>query len=369
MRIAYLCKRRYMDKDVVLDRYARLYEIPRQLARLGHEIEAFCLAYSPTIGDLNVAHDTHPGKLKWRSRNWGRLVAPRLVEYPWQLLRRLRTFDPDVIVAASDIPHVTLGAWLARKLRRPFVADLYDNFEGFGQARIPGMVPALRWAVRHADLVLTTSEPLRELVVSGYGARGEVITMPSSVDKAVFRHRDKDACRVALGLPTRVPLIGTAGGLVRDKGISMLYAAWEIVSQSRPDVHLVLAGPHNAELRPPAGDRVHYLGSLPHDRVAELFCALDVGAICILDTPFGRYCFPQKAYEMLACRLPVVAADVGAMGRLFDRWRDTCLYPSGDPAALAKRIEAQLDLRVVPSIPVEGWDQIISRIEPRLPHR
>jgi hypothetical protein len=31
MRV-FLCKRRYMAKDVIVDRYARLNEIPRQLA-------------------------------------------------------------------------------------------------------------------------------------------------------------------------------------------------------------------------------------------------------------------------------------------------------------------------------------------------
>ena len=369
MRIAYLCKRRYMAKDVVLDRYARLYEIPRQLALLGHDVEAFCLAYSPALGDIDVAHDAAPGRLRWRSRNWGRAVAPRLAAYPWRLLRQLRDFDPDVVIAASDIPHVALGEWLARTLGRPFVADLYDNFEGFGQARIPGMVQLLRRAVRRADLVLTTSEPLRELVASGYDARGEVVAMPSSVDKAVFRPRDKALSRAALGLPVDALLVGTAGGLYRDKGIGVLYAAWDILSRRRPDVRLVLAGPHEPGFPPPGGAHVHALGALPHDRVADLFCALDVGAICVLDTPFGRYCFPQKAYEMLACRLPVAAADLGAMGSLLAPWRDRCLYAADDPAALADRIEAQLAERFVPPVPVEGWDELIARIEPRLPRR
>ncbi len=369
MRIAYLCKRRYMAKDVVLDRYARLYEIPRQLALLGHEVEAFCLAYSTTLEDLDVEHDARPGRLRWRSRNWGRAIAPRLAAYPGRLLRQLHDFDPDLIIAASDIPHVALGEWLARKLKRPFVADLYDNFEGFGQARIPGMVSALRRAVRRADLVLTTSEPLRKLVVDDYRARGEVIAMPSSVDKAVFRSRDKRAAREALGLPADALLVGTAGGLYRDKAIGVLYAAWDILSRRRPDVRLVLAGPHEPGFPPPSGARVHSLGALPHDRVADLFCALDVGAICVLDTPFGRYCFPQKAYEMLACRLPVAAADLGAMGSLLAPWRDRCLYAADDPAALADRIEAQLSDRFVPPVPVEGWDELIARIEPRLPRR
>jgi glycosyltransferase involved in cell wall biosynthesis len=369
MRIAYLCKRRYMGKDVILDRYARLYEIPHQLALLGHDVEAFCLGYSPRLPDEDVAHEATPGRLRWRSRNWGRWIVPRLAGYPRRVLRQARRFDPDVVIAASDIPHVVLGAWLARRLRRPFVADLYDNFEGFGQARIPGMVAALRNAVRRADLVVTTSEPLREFVVAAYGARGEVIAMPSSVDKGMFRPRDKMASRASLGLPDGVPLVGTAGGLTREKGIGVLYAAWDILSRSRPDVHLVLAGPHDADLLPPPGERVHYLGALPHERVAELFCALDVGAICVLDTPFGRYCFPQKAYEMLACQLPVVAADVGAMGRLMDRWRDTCLYRADDPSELARRVEAQLESRLVPPLPVEGWHELIARLEARLPRQ
>jgi glycosyltransferase involved in cell wall biosynthesis len=358
-----------MGKDVVLDRYARLYEIPRQLALLGHDIEAFCLAYSQSLKDVDVSHEAAPGRLHWRSRNLGPLIAPWLAVYPWWLLRQLRAFDPDVVVAASDIPHVALGHWLARKLERPFVADLYDNFEGFGQARIPGMVPALRHAVRRADLVLTTSEPLRDLVVDVYGASGEVIAMPSSVDRAVFRPLDKIACRNALGLPADAPLIGTAGGLYRDKGIGELYSAWNILEQRRPEVHLVLAGPFDPGFTPPQGPRVHMLGALAHARIAELFGALDVGAICLLDTLFGRYCFPQKAYEMIACALPVVAADIGAMGSLLGPWEDRCLYRKGNPGSLADRLERQLADRFVPPVPIESWAQVISRIEARLPRR
>jgi teichuronic acid biosynthesis glycosyltransferase TuaC len=360
MRIAYLCKRHYMGKDVILDRYARLYEIPAQLAKLGHEVQAFCLSYR------NAAQGTWPdggvAGLTWHSRSLGRAVVPALVAYPFALLARLREWQPDVVIAASDIPHVGLGAWLARRLARPFVADLYDNFEGFGQARIPGMVTLLRHSVRRADLVVTTSEPLRDMVVEGYGARGEVVAMPSSVDKAVFRPRDRIAARRALGLPESARLVGTAGGLYRDKGVEALYAAWQRLSAEDPDIHLVLAGPRDASVAHPDGPRVHYLGALPHDRVAELFSALDVGVICILDTPFGRYCFPQKAYEMLACGLPVVAADVGAMAALLAA-EPGCLYRVGDADDLAARVVGQLASQHLPSVPIDDWQGLIGGLE------
>jgi glycosyltransferase involved in cell wall biosynthesis len=364
MRIAFLCKRRYMGKDVIADRYARLYEIPFQLARLGHTVRGFCLSYQGH-DEGEWEHEAAPGSLTWESRSLGRLYMPALAGYPRYLLHRLRKFAPDVIIGASDIPHVALAAWLAKRLGIPYAADLYDNFEGFGQARIPGMVSALRHSVRHAALVTTTSEPLKELVVETYGAHGEITAMPSTIDKQMFRPLDRLSCRRALGLPEDALLVGTAGGLHRDKGVGALYEAWKIIATQRPDVHLVLAGPTDSRLPPPTDARVHYLGMLAHARTAELFNALDVGVIYLRDTPFGRYCFPQKAYEMIACGLPIVAARIGVMPGLLSTVPD-CLYRADDANDLARAVLAQLDRPTPVNVPIDGWAQIIAGMEQRL---
>lgn len=364
MRIAFLCKRRYMGKDVILDRYARLYEIPYQLARLGHVVRGFCLSYQGDAGGV-WAHEAEPGQLTWESHSLGRSVLPALATYPQHLLHQLRTFAPDVLIGASDIPHVVLGAWLARRLHAPYAADLYDNFEGFGQARIPGMVTVLRRAVRGADLVTTTSEPLRELVVDTYRARGHVVAMPSTVDKAVFRPLDRAACRRALGLPEAARLVGTAGGLHRDKGVGALYAAWPAIAATQPDAHLVLAGPVDKGFPPPLDERVHYLGQLPHARTAELFNALDVGVIYLRDTAFGRYCFPQKAFEMLACQLPIVAARIGVMPQLL-AFAPGGLYRADDAADLARAVLVQLAHPQLAQVPIDDWSHLISRLEGHL---
>jgi teichuronic acid biosynthesis glycosyltransferase TuaC len=364
MRIAFLCKRRYMSKDVILDRYARLYEIPFQLAKMGHDVRGFCLSYQRQDA-IYETHDASPGNLHWESKSPGRLYAPALVAYPYRLLRRLREFSPDLLIGASDIPHVVLAAWLAKRLKIPYAADLYDNFEGFGQARIPGMVSALRKAVRNAALVTTTSKPLKDFVIDVYRTRGNVISMPSTVDKAVFRPLDKVACRTSLGLPANTPLIGTAGGLYRDKGVETLYDAWKTIEKQHSEVHLVLAGPVDPHFLPPKGDRIHYLGSLPHARTAELFNALDVGAICIRDTPFGRYCFPQKAYEMLACGLPVAAAKVGAMADLLAE-TPSSFYHVDDSDSLANTLLTQLKNPIAATVPIDDWAQLINSLEPQL---
>ncbi|MGH8372939.1 MAG: glycosyltransferase family 4 protein [Gammaproteobacteria bacterium] len=364
MRIAFLCKRKYMGKDVIMDRYARLYEIPYQLARLGHVVHGYCFSYQGH-DEGTWKHDALPGTLSWKSRSPGFGYVPGLLLYPAKLLREVRGFAPDVIIGASDIPHVVLAARIAGRLKVPYVADLYDNFESFGQARIPGMVGTLRRAVRDAQFVTTTSEPLKQLVLEQYAARGTVMAIPSTVDKAIFRRLDRRAARVSLGLPEHAVLIGTAGGLHSNKGVDVLYAAWPDIATRHPDVHLVLAGPIDSNLPPPVDARVHYLGSLPHDRTAEVFNALDVGIIYLRDTAFGRYCFPQKAYEMLACGLPIIAAGVGVMPGLLAA-TPAALYRPEDVEDLQRALSYQLDARSGIDTPIQDWEQLVGEMNRKL---
>lgn len=350
-----------MNKDVILDRYARLYEIPRQLALLGHDVLGLCLGYYPTerIDTVDAYAD---GRLRWVAPETGKLRAPDIIAYPHRALALAHQFKPDIVIGASDAPHTVLAQWLARRLNLPYAIDLYDNFESFGLSRVPGLISAMRRAVRNAALVTTTSEPLRDYVVSNYHALGNVISMPSTIDKTFFYPRDRKASRLALGLPVEGQLIGTAGGLYRDKGIATLYKAWDTLRNRHPDLHLVLAGPYEASLPPPQDPRVHYLDAIPHARVAELFCALDVGVICIEDTPFGRYCFPQKAYEMLACSLPVVAADVGAMHSLLAGSAQS-LFPAGDAAGLVVQLQRQLAKPELHNVIIEDWSALIAKFD------
>ncbi|WP_286422245.1 glycosyltransferase family 4 protein [Acinetobacter indicus] len=349
-----------MSKDVILDKYARLYEIPNQLALLGHQVECYCLSYQSH--DDGIWDDSNELKqLIWHSRSYKGLSKFKIWSYPFFLLQQLKKQSPDIIIAASDIPHVVFGCWLAQKLNKPFVADLYDNFEGFGQAKIPFMKTLLRKSVQSAQLVTTTSQPLAELVKNQYLAKGKVVSMPSTIDREIFFPRDKIEARNFLGLPLDKKLIGTAGGLYHDKGISVIYEAWEIVKSQIPDALLVLAGPYQKEFPIPTDDRIVYLGSLQHRDVATLFQALDLGVISILDTPFGRYCFPQKAFEMLACELPVVVSNIGEMQYLFKAEANT-LFKSEDPIDLANTILKKMNALSCSQHKIEDWSEIMLRM-------
>jgi len=351
-----------MNKDVVVDRYGRLYEIPYGLALLGHEVAGFCLSYQGhEDGQWN--HDIPGGKglLQWKSCNTGRYHT-KFFFYPHYLLKELKSFKPDIIVGASDIPHIVLAHWLSRQLSVPYAVDLYDNFESFAQAKIPGFVAGLRYATSQAAIVTATSAPLRDYVIETYFPMGKVIALPSTVDKTIFRPAEKMAAREALGLPCDAKLIGTAGALSKLKGIDELYNAWRILEEQQPELHLVLAGPLSKDIAVPEGSRVHQLGMLSHEKIAQLFCALDVGVICIPDTPFGRYCFPQKAYEMLACNLPVVVSNVGALGDLLKDF-PSCLYRSGSVDDMVDKLLAQLEAPQLLQLHVSDWQELSLHFE------
>lgn len=290
----------------------------------------------------------------------------RLPIYVSWLRRQLATFQPDLIIGASDIPHVVMANWLSRALKVPYAVDLYDNFESFGQARIPGFRPGLAHAARCASLVITVGARLRDKVLADYGCQeGDVLVMPNGVDPSVFAPGPRGMARRLLGLPEDAQLIGTAGGLSRLKGLGIVYAAWQKIKNINPNIHLVLAGPIERGFSPPSDARVHYLGELPEHLVAELFRALDVGIVSLTDSDFGQYCFPQKANEMLACRLPVVVSDVGEMPTHFAS-TPNILYPHNDADALVRVIFAQLTNPTEIGDVAPSWRTLVGKMEPRL---
>lgn len=362
MRIAFLCKRRYTGKDVVSDRFGRLHEIPWQLAQLGHEVCGFCLDYhSRNEQRTDITGRDQPELLQWQSRDLGLLRIPSLLAYPSTVLQSLRAYQADLLIGASDIPHIALTAWLSQRLNLPYVLDLYDNFESFGQARIPGAVYALRRSVVRADLVITVSEPLRQFVQTTYRRQKPSLVMPNAIDKSIFFPSNKQAARQRLQLPQNAKLIGTAGRLSKAKGLEPLYQAWPHIAAAYPDAWLVLAGPIDTNL-PLPHERVRYLGNLPHAQVADLFNALDVGVVTVADSAFGRYCFPQKAYEMIACDLPIVATNVGVMSDLLHK-QPQLLYAEKHPQALANAVLEQLLQPQRVDVSIRGWSMLVKEVE------
>lgn len=335
--ILVLSKRQYMNQDLLDDRFGRFRELPLELARRGHRVRGLCLSYrrrpQGTVRD---------GPILWESVN-----ATSLGIAGWlQFIRRATALagEVDCIWACSDSIYAIIGDFAGRRHRVPLIADLYDNFEYYLAARLPLIKGLYRRAVRRASAVTCVSRPLAELIRS-YGRSEGIFVLENAVREDLFRPMPKRQCRDRLGLPPSVRIVGTAGALHRSRGIDTLFDAFALLAPKYPDLHLALAGPVGPGVQIPPVPRVHYVGQLKLDLVPFFFNALDVAVVCNRDNLFGRYCFPQKAVEIMACRVPIVAAGVGSMRERF-AGEPGWLFDPLDPGDLARVLERRFgDLR------------------------
>lgn len=363
MKVVFVCKRYYTGKDVIRHRFGRLYEFPTQLACLGHQVTVLCLDYRNDDRHEGFEEQFGSGSVRWIIASVRHVIGFEV----GVIYRAIKAGQPEVVIGSSDIPCLWLARRLARRLGVAYVVDLYDNYESFGQARIPGFQRMLKASIKDADAVIVVSSALRAKVHVDYAPRGSVVVMNNGIVRSSFFLGDRVAARVALGLPLNARLIGTAGHLSRMKGLDTVYDAWTRLEGLAEDAYLVLAGRVESKFPIPSSARVLYLGELLEEQVGQLFRALDVGIIPAHDSEFGRYCFPQKLFEMVACGLPVVAARVGAITETL-RANPEMLFAPGDVESLIETVMTQLDNSQLVDIKPMEWSELVESVEPVILH-
>jgi glycosyltransferase involved in cell wall biosynthesis len=353
-RILVLTKRRYMSKDLLDDQYGRFREIPLELARKGHQVKGLCLSYA-SKGNGTV----FDGPVEWESID----VTPAILPGLSRFLSRsaLLAKSVDFIWACSDSFYGIIGCFIGRQYRVPVVFDLYDNFEYYLAAKLPLIKQLYHWALGKCEAVTCVSRQLAALVKTSR-RRGGIYVIENSVRIDLFRPMVKDKCRDRFGVPRGAMVVGTAGALDANRGIHHLFEAFFLLKRKYPDLCLLLAGPRRRGLQIPKDRNITDQGALRFEEVPAFINALDVAVVCNLENEFGKYCFPQKAREIMACDVPLVAADVGAMRELLHT-NPEWLYSPDDPCDLARVLENRLFDRRTGYSGLVSWSDAASRVE------
>ncbi len=351
-----------MGKDLLDDRFGRFWELPLELARRGHEVQGITLSYRAKKQWFSGPVSTPDACLRWHNVNLLHYGVPTIHGYLRHARRILTEFQPEIIWACSDAFHAILGVKIARQSDAKCVIDLYDNFDSYPATKIPGVLSLFKRAIAVADGITCISNDLVGYLQHHYRIYAPILILENAIRADLFYPMERDHCRAQFGLPLSAKIIGMAGALHRSRGVVTLYRGFDMLKAENPALHLAVAGPRTLTKKIPSCERAHDLGVLPLERVPAFLNALDVAVICNRDSMFGRYNFPQKAREIIACQIPLVAARTGVMGELLRDYPE-CLFAPDDPTNLACAVRTQLKNRRRVAGTVPSWADLAVELE------
>jgi glycosyltransferase involved in cell wall biosynthesis len=352
VKILFLCKRRPQKRDLLTRPYGRFFYLPSLLARKGHEVLIFLLSYKR---DARV--NIERGKITWLSESTQPFGPSPYLQRTRKLVQAIR---PDWIVGLSDTYYGLLAVHLGKKFGIRTAIDAYDNYESY----IPWLKPLhvlWRRALKHATVVTAAGPQLATLLnPSRHGKPVHVVPMAADPQ---FVPQNRDDCRERMNLPLEERLIGYCGAISRSRGINLLLEAYEELHRKRPETRLVLSGRKDRTIRLP--DHARWLGYLPDEDIPVLLNAMDVLAVIGRNSVFGRFSYPAKLYEAMACQIPVAAtATDPATWILKDQ--DAFLARPGDPFDLVRKLEHLLMLERVNYGVVNSWEESAEKFETAL---
>ena len=363
MKILVITKRQYTNKDLLDDKYGRLREIPLALAERGHQVHGLCFSYRPRPDGVTVDRSLiNSATVIWESISPGKFVIDGIYKYIAALKHKIEKLKPDFIWASSDCLHIIGGANAGRYYNVPCISDLYDNYESFGLSKIPFVLPRFRKEIARSNAYTCVSTALARYIRHTCSTTNPYTVIENAVDTHLFKPLDIKLCRQFFSLPLNASIIGTAGALEEGRGIQTLYKAFGQLILSNPKLHLLLAGTVDKHRDFPKGENIHYLGQIAYEHIPKFIASLNVGIICNIDSDFGRYNFPQKAYEMISCKIPIVAANVGSMGELL-KGTPKLLFEPKNVASLAETITNQINTPYILQCYVPNWKSQAIKLE------
>lgn len=274
-----------------------------------------------------------------------------------RLVRFLRSVRPDIVNAGTPKAGMLgmVASWIAGVPVRIYTVR---GLRGETLSGVRGLIMSCteRLASACSTEVVCVSRSLRQLYVKrGYATRQKSFVLGDGSSNGVdlgrfeFRAGDRVRIRQQLGIPATAPVVGFVGRFVRDKGISELVRAFDVLRLSMPDATLLLVGDYEDgdPVDPATRARIRsgqgiVLGGHVAD-TAPFYSAFDVLAFAS-----HREGFPNAPLEAAAVGVPCVGFDATGTRDAVVDGRTGSLVSIGQIAHLAVGLERYLsdaDLR------------------------
>lgn len=235
--------------------------------------------------------------------------------------------------------------------RSPFIYDAHEWVRGLTYlppGRQAVIVESEAHNIRSADAVVTVSPVLAERLRDEHSLDETPQVVLNAPVAGAFDPSAAHSVRAQAGLADDIPLAVYSGGMHESRGVMTLIQALPLV----PEVHLaiVASSPHSAHVvdvlaeaeRLGCADRVHLVPYVSPEEVSSYLRTADVGVHPLLRSGNAELALPNKLFEYLHARLPMVVSDMPSMADMVSTHGWGAVFSAGEPQRLAEALRRVL---------------------------
>jgi len=241
-------------------------------------------------------------------------------------------FRPHIIHAEEEPDSLSaLQIIVARQLFAPEARLVLHTWQNIERPRRPWVRVVQNLNLRAADGILCANHEA-QAILHRRQYRGRTWVLPAvGVDTRVFRPCENRESRHDF-------CVGYVGRLVPEKGLDTLLKAARMLEMPNVTLRIIGDGPYRADLQRciaelGLNERVQLESALPPEQVARVMCQMDALVLPSRTTSVWKEQFGRVLVEAMACGIPVVGSDSGAIPEVIGD--AGLIFPEGDARALA----------------------------------
>lgn len=236
---------------------------------------------------------------------------PFSFSYFWELRRKIKQFQPDIVHLHYPNPLAALFLLFNKKTYKLIV---HWHSDIVAQKNLYKFIkPIENIILRKADKIIATSPSYRDSSESLQKFKYKTVIIPCSIDEEKFKLKSEDIERIKnlKQSVNNIPIIFFIGRHVEYKGIKYLLEAEKYIKEK---CVLVIAGrgPLTTELQKQyCSERIHWVGRLSDDEMKYYYHAAEIFAFPSITK---NEAFGVVLAEAMSCETPAVTFSIDGSG-------------------------------------------------------
>ena len=299
MKILILAKRHYTNKDLINDKFGRLYHIPLHWSK-SCDIKYIVADYRSTQSKTTKSEEFTFESIGVKPIPLGILLRLGAIE------KEARTYAPDIIFASGDPIIGFIAHHLSKKLNTQWVFDVYDDYRHFPLFKYSGLSVLLPYLCSRASKVITVSENLKNIIEKW---NKNVHIAENGYDPKLFTPKNPSAIQQK----NKNIEITYTGSVDSRFDIDLIIQSFNKLKEKYPNITLVHAGAKIGGERLDKYSWYKYKGNIHQEEAAKL---IQQSFICIAPyakTNLSASCNPCKLSEYMASNIPVLCSNINGL--------------------------------------------------------